>query len=243
MNDSNIEKRLSCVEKRNHLFQSVIWLQTLLIGALIVAMLFNGRVHAQDSPRNLRLKSLILEDEQGHARIIMGAPFPKVSERTRSDNATQAIVFLDEKGHDRLTLGQSPDPQVGGRVFHRIAQSFGVLIHDDRGDERGSYGWLTNGRALITLDRPGAEAWVAVVNDRTGEADMSLSFPPQVAADTQAFDVGTIGSKTFLRFRNIKGSDRTSLSTVSGSSPSFEVFDDNGSLKQQLITPSTSTVR
>jgi hypothetical protein len=85
------------------------------------------------------------------------------------------MVFLDEQGHDRLTLGEEPEPQIGGKVsqmMHRIAPGFGVVIHDGSGDERGTYGWLANGRALITLDRPGLDAWAAVVDDKTGFAGM-----------------------------------------------------------------------
>ena len=46
------------------------------------------------------------------------------------------------------------------------------------GDERGAYGYLANGRVVVTLDRPGHEAWAAIVNDKTGLAGMSLLFPP-----------------------------------------------------------------
>jgi hypothetical protein len=85
------------------------------------------------------------------------------------------MVFLDEEGHDRLTLGEEPEPQVGGKVLttvHRIAQGFGVVIDDGDGNERGAYGWLANGRAVITLDRPSLDAWAAIVDDKTGFAGM-----------------------------------------------------------------------
>jgi hypothetical protein len=42
------------------------------------------------------------------------------------------------------------------------------------GNERGAYGWLSNRRALITLDRPGTEAFAAMVDDKTGETKLSL---------------------------------------------------------------------
>src|SRR5205085_2384882 len=111
---------------------------------------------------------LILEDAQGRPRILLGAPFPSVPGRSRKDATTHAMVFLDEDGHDRLTLGESPDTQVSGKVLHRIGRHFGVVIHDNAGDERGAYGYLANGRVVVTLDRPGHEAWAAVVNDKTG---------------------------------------------------------------------------
>ena len=48
------------------------------------------------------------------------------------------MVFLDENGHDRLTLGEEPEPQIAGKVsanIHRVAQGFGVVIHDGDGSE------------------------------------------------------------------------------------------------------------
>lgn len=84
----------------------------------------------------------------------MGAPFPAVKERVRQDARTSSILFLDANGHDRLTLGEELEPQIGGKVpagVHRIASAFGLVLHDDLGNERGAYSWLSNGRALITL--------------------------------------------------------------------------------------------
>jgi hypothetical protein len=132
-------------------------------------------VKAAEGSRVLRAPGLIIEDSHGRARVLLGSPLPSVSERLRQDASTTSMVFLDEQGHDRLTLGEEPEPQIAGKVsqmMHRIAPGFGVVIHDGSGDERGTYGWLANGRALITLDRPGLDAWAAVVDDKTGFAGM-----------------------------------------------------------------------
>jgi hypothetical protein len=177
------------------------------------------------------VRGLIVEDSQGRPRILIGAPFPSVKERTRQDARTTSILFLDEEGHDRLTLGEELEPQIGGKVpvsVHRIASGVGVVIHDGTGDERGTFGWLSNGRALITLDRPGTEAFAVMVNDKTGETKLSLGFPPEVAQDTSAIEIGTRASTSFLRFDSKSGKNLAVFSTEDGRNPSFRTFDPQG---------------
>jgi len=197
-----------------------------------------GVVSAQSTPQVLRTRGLIIEDSQGRPRILLGAPFPAVKERTRQDARTTSILFLDPEGHDRLTLGEELEPQIGGKVppgIHRIASGFGVVIHDGSGDERGAYGWLSNGRALITLDRPGTEAFAAMVNDKTGEAKISLGFPPAIAADASAIEIGTKASTAFLRFNNKSGRNLAVFNTEGGSNPSFRTFDAQGHESEERL--------
>jgi hypothetical protein len=90
---------------------------------------------------------------------------------------------------------------------------------------------LSNGRALITLDRPGTEAFPAMVNDKTGETKLSLGFPPEVAQDTSAIEIGTKGTKSFLRFDGKSGKNVTIFSTEDGRNPSFMTLTPKGSTK------------
>jgi hypothetical protein len=218
---------LACVVQLG--FVVVIWLSTIHQGTQVLA---------QISPQTLRVRGLIIEDAEGRPRILLGAPFPSVKERTRQDARTTSILFLDEKGHDRLTLGEELEPQIGGKVpvgVHRIASGFGVVIHDGAGDERGAYGWLSNGRALITLDRPGTEAFAAMVNDKTGETKLSLGFPPEVANDTSAIEIGTKASSSFLRFNGKSGTSLAVFDTEDGKNPSFKTFDLQGNQSEERL--------
>jgi hypothetical protein len=218
---------LACVVQLG--FVVVIWLSTIHQGTQVLA---------QSSPQTLRVRGLIIEDAEGRPRILLGAPFPSVKERTRQDARTTSILFLDEKGHDRLTLGEELEPQIGGKVpvgVHRIASGFGVVIHDGTGDERGAYGWLSNGRALITLDRPGTEAFAAMVNDKTGETKLSLGFPPEVANDTSAIEIGTKASSSFLRFNGKSGTSLAVFDTEDGKNPSFKTFDLQGNQSEERL--------
>jgi hypothetical protein len=135
------------------------------------------------------------------------------------------MIFLDEAGNDRLSLGEGPNPQANGKILPRIAKFFGVLIHDDHGNERGGYGWLTNGRAVLTLDRPGLDAWAAVVDDKTGFAGMRVEYAPDVANDKTGIEIGTQGSRSLFRFMDTKEKNRAVFQLGNDGIPSFQVFD------------------
>jgi hypothetical protein len=109
-------------------------------------------------------------------KCLLGAPFPSVSDRLRQDVTGTDMVFLDEKGHDRFSLGEMMPASPG---FHGIGSAYGLTIYDPEGNERGGMGFLSNGstvsRAVIALDRPGlpstsGDAWGAMVDDKSGFA-------------------------------------------------------------------------
>ena len=241
MSNISTDQRLASLERRAFWLRVVSIVQVGIIGGVWLSGIQDRQVQAQSTPRILRAQGLIIEDLQGRPRILLGAPFPAVTARARQDARTTSILFLDENGHDRLTLGEELEPQVGGKLLppgvHRIASGFGVVIHDGSGDERGAYGWLSNGRALLTLDRPGAEAFAAMVNDKTGETKVAFNFPPQISDDTSAIEIGTKGPASFLRFMNKGGKSRAVFSTEGGGKPSFKVFDDGGKTTREHLEP------
>ena len=236
MTRANVDERLTALERKTTHLRMVCILQLAILIALYISLLQSRNVRAADSAPVLRAHGLIIEDSQGHARILLGAPIPKAPDRLRQDATTTSMVFLDEKGHDRLTLGEEPEPQVAGKVsrtFHRIAQGFGFVIHDGDGNERGTYGWLSNGRALITLDRPGLDAWAAVVDDKTGFAGMRVEYPPDIARDSNAIEIGTKGSQAFFRFQDTKQKDRAVFALQDGRTD-FRTLDGIGNITREL---------
>lgn len=111
----------------------------------------------------LRVRGLVIEDEAGRERILIGAPVPEAANRVRTDTArlrelwgpehpdieaymdsyqdynhgANGLVILNEDGFDRLILGEDgPDPHSG----RRIAPVTGLLVHDRSGFERGGFG-------------------------------------------------------------------------------------------------------
>lgn len=94
--------RLAIVERRQRTVRVICFLAAVLLGVSVLIV----RVTAQSQRSNvLRVRGLIIEDERGRARVLLGAPFPAIRERKRQDSTTEAMIFLDENGNDRLTLG------------------------------------------------------------------------------------------------------------------------------------------
>lgn len=225
-----LDERLVALEAKTSRLWILCVSQLVLLIAICFGASYNGTAETKSTNNILRTHGLVIEDAQGKPRILIGAPFPKVQGRYRQDSTTTAVVFLDPQGHDRLTLGEEPEPQVGGKVVttvHRIAPGFGVVIHDGEGNERGAYGWLANGRALITLDRPGLDAWAAVVDDKTGFAGMRIEYPPEVAADSNGVEVGTNGGKAFVRLLDTREKERAVLQYAEGAT-TFKTRDADG---------------
>lgn len=148
------------------------------------------------------------------------------------------MVFLDGQGHDRLTLGEEGTPQIARRVLpgiRRIAPGFGVVIHDGEGNERGAYGWLANGRALITLDRPGLDAWAAIVDDKTGFAGMRIEYAPDVAPDKDGIEIGTQGSEAVFRLMDTNERSRAVMSLKPSGETNLTAFDAHGNMTQRVM--------
>lgn len=181
---------------------------------LVYLFLGHGAVQTKGANEILRARGLIIEDAAGRARVILGAPFPSVKERMRQDVTTEAMVFLDEQGHDRLTLGEQTPVQENGKVDQgkkRIAQGFGVTIHDDKGNERGGLGWSSSGRATMALDRPDGDALGLIVDDTNDFAGMVFIYPRKTGA-ASGIQMGTQGTKSYLQLRDMNDTPRTVFS-------------------------------
>lgn len=150
------------------------------------------------------------------------------------------MIFLDENGVDRLIIGEGPDPQVYGKTLPRIAHGIGLLIHDDKGTERGGFSWLSDGRAVIALDRPDQDGWAAIVDDRTGFAGMAALYSTNVAPrNSTGVLIGTQGNKAFIRIKDPKDSDRAVLELEGVNEPSLKTFDAAGRPIRDLLRPSS----
>ena len=154
--------------------RTIRWLQVyaaLITVALAVLFVRSG------TPADgvLRARGLIIEDDAGRERILIGAPVPEAANRVRTDEArvqeawasrypdadgymgyyqgysheTNGLLILSEDGFDRLVLGDPvPDPNIG----RRIAPSTGMVINDLEGFERMGYGFkVVNGLGRVGL--------------------------------------------------------------------------------------------
>src|SRR4051812_49352041 len=158
---------------------------------------------AQGADRILRARGLIIEDEAGHERILIGAPVPAAANRVRTNEArvrqlwgrrfpdtdrymgfykdyrhsTNGILILDDQGFDRVALGDPvPDPNIGKRV----GPSTGMVVNDEQGFERTGYG-------LITVD--GKHRVVLGLDSAQGQEGLTLSFSMR-GPSASAFEIG-----------------------------------------------------
>jgi hypothetical protein len=141
----------------------------------------------------IRTKGIIVEDENGKDRILIGAPIPPSKDRVRTDttlvrkyfvpdvardpnqymewykqyrHSAYGMVVMNEKGIDVMQVGdQLSDPNVGRRMFLPT----GILLNNQKGMEVGGFGSHTfdDGRSGVALglDDPitGREALHALV--------------------------------------------------------------------------------
>lgn len=148
----------------------------------------------------IRTRGIVIVDERGRERILIGAPIPAAANRLRTNagrverawasrfpdaqqymrwyagyrHTMHGMLVLDENGQDRLAIGDStPDPNIG----KRIGAGPGITINDAEGFERTGYGMLTvagKDRVVLGLDgKDGEEAVVLSVHDG-GQAGLSV---------------------------------------------------------------------
>jgi hypothetical protein len=159
---------------------------------------------------------------------------PKAAGRKRQDPAT-ALIFLGEQGADRVAVGLMPDPQMGGRVSKRIAQSAGIQINDRHGDERGGFGLMDNGTIALGLDHPNQREGVfAAIVPSIGIAGF-LVMPPEGRDSPRAELLLTKEGKSLLRLSDAVATPRAELSVDGTASPAFLIRDDKASLLRDAL--------
>lgn len=239
-----MERRIQQLERRMVVLAAGCGVLAIGLSAAIMQT-HTAPVKAAEDAKVLRVKGLVIDDEQGRARILLGAPFPKTPDRLRQDDGSAAMVFLDNEGHDRFLVGETIGAQIGGKVpqqFHRIGQSsaYGATIFDAAGNERGGMGFLSNGntvnRAVVALDRPGEDAVGMMVDDKTGYAGLGINYPREVREWTTGVDLGTQGNKAFITIRDSHDMPRATLGIGPAPIPSLQVFDEKGNPETELLS-------
>jgi hypothetical protein len=163
------------MEGRLRAFQALFGVAILALATCMFFLFLRPSPRYDRSGDVLHVKGLIVEDANGHDRVLIGAPIPSASGRTRKDN-TVGMIVLGANGADRLALAApAPEPQIEGVVGHRIGGETGLILDDDHGDERGGFGVLDNdGRVSLGLDYPHGSAQAIGIGVLPGEASISL---------------------------------------------------------------------
>jgi hypothetical protein len=174
---------------------------TWLGGGVLALVAFRRGGHEQDV---VRTRGIVIVDEAGRERILIGAPVPAAANRVRTDirrveqlwgarfprqyltewyptyrNSLHGMVVLDERGIDRLAIGDSvPDPNIG----KRWGAEAGMVINDSEGFERSGFGLLRRDstyRVSLGLDAAGGERWDCSWTTRRGTGGCSSPEIPR----------------------------------------------------------------
>jgi hypothetical protein len=121
--NETFEDRLVRMERRNRMLTAVVTVISLVVGSA-VSMAFT---QARLSEEPLRVRGLIVEDAQGRARILIGAPIP---DRNARGNPRAGMIINDSSGVERFGLGL----QDSGRLVMGLDAPVGK--GDDRNRER-----------------------------------------------------------------------------------------------------------
>jgi len=164
----------------------------------------------------IRAKGLIIVDDQGRERILMGAPAPPVPGRAKAP--TESIVFRSETGADRVILGEQPGPQLAGKLYPRVATGWGMSIATRDGDERGGMTYLDDRGAAISIDRPTGDAVGMMVDEKSGFAGLVVNYDNNGVLHSYptALRVGTNAAHAFAEVTNRDGTPAGALVAGSG---------------------------
>lgn len=150
-----------------------LWAAYMVFGAILLAqfsLFFAAPSHADceivdNSDKIIRTRGIIVVDEKGRDRVLIGAPVPQSENRvlTIKSKAMAAwkdripenhpywdqfselhtagigMIVLDENGFDRVAIGDRlPDANTG----KRIGTATGITIHNEKGFERAGFGTI-----------------------------------------------------------------------------------------------------
>lgn len=175
-------KKLNNIEKRFKRLQMIFIAFVMVTVSSIVTFGF-----AKPERFNIiRAKGIVIEDQNGKDRILIGAPIPFSKDRVRTDTTkvrkywgknyedmenqymewyknykhnAEGIVIMNEEGFDRVLLGDKlADPNIGQRMF----EVAGMLWNDKQGWELGGAGVNTTkdgkSRSIMGVDSKDGEA-------------------------------------------------------------------------------------
>ena len=169
-------------------------------------------------PGTIDAQAIRIVDAAGKPRILIGAP-PPADGRQRKDAQTASIVVLGPDGHDRLVLGEAPAAFVEGKAYPRIANAYGLVIHDGMGNERGAFAFLDNGRAVLSLDRPGGDAVLLTANDKTGFAGLVVNYQNPLGKYAEGIRMGTQADTVWLSLQDRAEGERARLAVEGKGAP------------------------
>ncbi len=154
------------------------------------------------------------------AVVGLAAGFTSRGLQVADEVRTRRLVVLDDSGRTRATIGQD------AQNVQRIARAAGLLLYDNKGNERGGFSTLGDGSVVIGLDAPvgvgaamrdriglkvfpNGAAYVMLIDNQTGTVARLISeIGPDGTRGVQVFKWA--GSRPYVRTISYDGDMRDS---------------------------------
>jgi hypothetical protein len=185
----------------------------------------------------VKARGLIIVDEEGNERILLGAPVSSVSSRAQK-GAGCAIVLLEANGKDRLLLGENTAYLRDGGS-HKRERGYALLVHDAKGDERGGFGCFDSGKVVIALDRksPDSDGVGMMVDDSIDFAGLTVNHKMKDRGYVQAMVFGVQKGSCYLNMDDPTGRRRMSFDFPPEGAARLQLFDTSGKVLRDALNP------
>lgn len=162
----------------------VRWRFTVALAGVLVALVVLGA--SRKSPDVLKARGLIITDNDGKPRVVLGAPMANASADPKLAQAV-GLAVLDALGRMNVAVGtDAPLVYSNGTLGQRLYGTHtGLTIYDPRsGGERGGMGVHADGHAVVCLDyEKDREAVCMSVASQDAFADVQLMDPSVAGMD------------------------------------------------------------
>jgi hypothetical protein len=217
----DLQRRLRNAERRIHGLAAVV---VVLAGTLLM-----GAIRPDSDV--IRARGLVITDEAGRERIVIGAPMRNASEDPKLA-LTTGLAVLDSAGNLHVAVGtNSPLVVAPGVMGQRIAEVAGLTVYDPRdGRERGGIGAFADGRANVCLDYGARSKEAVCMSVAPGDqyaAVLINGTPGEEVFDRVVMFAGADGSGSIKVFGGRENRGGVMLRAGSGA-PSITMYDSTG---------------
>ena len=123
--------------------------------------------------------------------------------------SARRIDIVDADGTIRMTLAaETPAPIIDGIQYRRAFGVSGLILYDEKGSERGGFGVVDGGMAVLALDHPAMDAIGWRVSP-DGSVAFSINQAPPLIRDPGLGDRLVPGVETSTRIRLSVAADGT----------------------------------
>lgn len=213
----------------------------LSIGVLFLAVvgaLGAVSTHDMNAIDVITARGLVIVDEAGRERVVLGAPGAAASANPRLADAI-GLVVLDTVGRLATAIGIDPPLMLDdGTVGKRIGSSAGMTLYDPRdGKERGGISAFEDGRANVCLDYGQAQKEAACITVAPGDqyaAVLLNGTPREEAYDRVGMFLGADGVGVLKAFGGVSSRDGVFI-RAGGGLPTITVYDSTHSKVMDIV--------